>query len=95
MTACRVDANQAEIMDALRRLGCYVKDISRAARVVPGLPDLLVVKGSRVILGECKMPGEKLTPAQVRFWREYPGPIALWHSVDECLDWARNEGMIC
>lgn len=71
--AARVDATQAEIVAALRAAGAYVFAI--------GLPvDLLVGKGGKTVLLECKvMTGKKSpkpahwTPLQERFMRDWTG----------------------
>lgn len=76
--AARVDDNQAEIVDALRRCGCLVEVLSRVGR---GVPDLLVgTPRGRLIMIEVKdgkkPPSERrLTPDQREWhqrWRRYP-----------------------
>jgi len=49
--AARTDANHAEIRQALRDIGVGVHDTSSAGK---GLPDLLCVKDSRIVLVEVK-----------------------------------------
>ena len=47
----RVDANQADIVAALRRSGWYVHDTSR---IGGGFPDLVCARAGRIILVEVK-----------------------------------------
>lgn len=45
-------------------------------------------------MAEIKVPGGRLTDDELAFARAYPGPLVTVHSVDEVVDWAREEGMI-
>ena len=76
----RRDNNHAEIRDALRSR-YFVWDM---ADVKNGFPDLLVVSTlDWVVLLEVKLPGEKLTPKEVEFHKNYPAPLHIVHSVEE------------
>lgn len=77
MKALRTDTNQAEIVDALRKAGCYVKVI--------GTPvDLLVIiphsptgrNGNHIMLMEVKRPLWKRPRADQSVQAQF---IALWH----------------
>jgi hypothetical protein len=91
------DANEVEIVDALRAVGCTVTRLGDA-----GVPDLLVGRDGRTYLLEVKMPmgprggvqrhGAKpggrgdLTPAQVKWWDAWRGERAhVVRSVAEAL----------
>lgn len=84
--ARRVDANQQAIIDAFRKLGAWVFDLSSVGR---GMADLLVCVGPShaLALVECKDGAKaksrrKLTPAQQRLHDECPAHV--W--VVECLE---------
>lgn len=82
--AGKVDANQGEIVKALRRVGCSVYV---ASGVGDGFPDLLVrPRGgmASLILMECKVKKGKLTPAQVDFLSAFPETLQV-RSVEEAL----------
>ncbi len=70
MSAARTDANQADIVRALRAAGCSVEVLDPRGR--GGLPDLLVgFRGVNLLL-EVKAKGGKLSPAQEtwhQLWR--------------------------
>ena len=84
--AARVDANQAEIVEALRGAGCSVWII--------GLPvDLIAGKGGNTVLIEVKTAAGKHTPLQRDFmatWRG--GAVATIRDVEGALTLARSLG---
>ena len=93
--AARVDDNHAEIVAALRRVGCSVCDLSA---VGGGVPDLLVGIGNRNILIEVKSPdayrvdgvtllrpNSKTVLAQAAWRADWRGPVKVVQSVDEAL----------
>jgi len=84
--ACAVDGNQPEIADAFRRLGWDVIDTHACAQYVPGWPDLVVIKGQRVLGIEVKMPGERLTDKERLFALLHPewAPVIV-RTVDDVL----------
>lgn len=80
--AAKIDANQPEIVAALRAVGCTVQSL---AEVGDGCPDLLVgIKGVWFLL-EVKMPGETLNPRQKRWHAEAHGRTHLVRTADEAL----------
>lgn len=87
MLARRVDANQAEIVGALRRLGCSVLDLSRAGR---GCPDALVGYGGLSILAEIKTEKGKLNERQREFLNQWTGGCYLLRTVDDCAELANT-----
>ena len=86
--ASKIDANQIDIVEALRSVGCRVQSL---AAVGSGVPDLLVGCRGRLLLVECK-DGSKppsaraLTPDQVAWHEAWAGyPVWVISSVDEAL----------
>ena len=62
----KVDANQSQIVDALRKIGCCVIDLSASG---DGVMDLLVCYRRRTWMVEVKNlkgRGDILTPAQIK-----------------------------
>ena len=86
--AARIDANQEQIVSALRAMGATVRIVTQGN----GLPDLLVGFRGVTILMEVKdgqkVPSaRKLTPAEQKFFEEWRGGIvAIVNSVDEAID---------
>ena len=81
--AARIDANQPDIVKALRRVGCHVQPLHTVGQ---GCPDLLVcTPRGRLLLLEVKdgskPPSERvLTPEQVIWhaaWRRAPVYVVL------------------
>lgn len=84
----RVDANQAEIVTALRRLGCTVMSI---ASVGNGCPDLVIgVQGRNVLLevkdGRKPPSARKLTPAEREWIDAWRGQVNVVESVDDAIE---------
>jgi len=88
MRASRVDANQREIVEALRDVGAYVRVITQG----DGLPDLLVGYRGWTILMEVKdgskpPSAQKLTPAELKFFDEWTGgKLVTVNSVQAALE---------
>jgi hypothetical protein len=87
--ARRVDANHAQVVATLRAAGAWVWDTSRLGG---GFPDLLVYhpRAGGAFLVEVKdgrrPPSERrLTPAEERFARAYPGRLVVVCSPDDAL----------
>lgn len=81
------DANQDEIVKALRDAGATVAITSAVHK---GFPDLVVGFKGRTYLLEVKdgrkIPSaQKLTPDQVRFFAEWEGHAAVVNSVEAAL----------
>lgn len=81
--AARVDGNHAEIVDALRRVGCAVLDLSR---VGDGCPDLLVRAPGRgdLLLMEVKAAKGKLNARQ-RDFEAHGWGVFVVRTVPEAL----------
>jgi hypothetical protein len=90
--AARIDANQDQIVTALRAMGATVRIVTQGN----GLPDLLVGFRGVTILMEVKdgqkVPSaRKLTPAEQKFFEEWRGGIvAIVNSVDEAIALLKN-----
>lgn len=84
--AARRDANEDQIVSAMQACGAYVTKINDAGRF-----DLLCWYRGHTLLLEVKdgrrAPSEqKLTPAEERFHREWPGDnLHIVNSVDSAL----------
>lgn len=83
--AARVDANHAEIRDALRQCGYLLID---AYRQGDGCPDMFVLsKSRRWVAFEIKSPGGKLTPAEEElFKRVGHGPLYTVTSPEQAIE---------
>jgi hypothetical protein len=81
--AARIDANQDEIMDALQALGVWCWDIHWVGR---GVPDLLCSYQGLTFLCEVKTPKAKMTLAEVRFAREFPGDLYVVRTVGDVVE---------
>jgi len=85
--AARVDANQAEIVAALRKCGCTVQSL---ASVGNGVPDLLVGRAGRNYLLEVK-DGSKspsardLTGDELRWLHGWRGAATVVETVEEAM----------
>lgn len=80
--AAKIDANQPEIVAALRAVGCSVQTL---AAVGAGVPDLLVGVSGVNLLMEVKTASGKLTKDQVPWHDAWRGQVAIVRSVDEAL----------
>lgn len=87
MYAKRIDANQNDIVKALRDKGAYVRIVTQG----DGIPDLLVgYKGVTYLLevkdGDKTPSKRKLTPHEQKFFDEWTGGIvAIVTSVEDAL----------
>ena len=82
--AAKIDANQPEVVAALRAAGFWVQSL---AAVGHGFPDLIACKKSgAIMLLEVKMPGERLTHDEFDWHGRFPGPVFVVHSAEEALE---------
>jgi Holliday junction resolvase len=92
--ANRIDANQNQIVDAMRKVGAVVRIISQG----DGIPDLLVGYKGFTILMEVKDGGKvpsarKLTEAEQKFFDDWEGGLCVVvNSVEEALEILENCG---
>lgn len=82
MRAKRTDANHADIIAALRRVGCAVVSLHEVGK---GVPDLLVWARNRTLLMEVKVPGETINKQQAEFIASWPGEIHVVRTEEEAL----------
>lgn len=78
----RVDANQREIVDALRRAGRSVLPTHQLGR---GFPDLIVGFRKRNFLIEIKTDKGKLTDDQKEIAEVYRGTILVVRTAEEAI----------
>jgi hypothetical protein len=78
----RVDRNQAEILKALKQIGCSVQTL---ASVGAGCPDALIGYGGRNILLEIKSPKGDSTSHQITWAARWSGQLAIVRTVDEAI----------
>ena len=87
MRAARVDANQPQIVKALRDRGCTVICLHTVGK---GCPDIMVGYNGINILMEIK-DGDKppsqqnLTPPQQKFFNEWLGSAFIVNSIESAL----------
>lgn len=77
----RVDRNQGEIVDALRRCGWHWLNLSM---VGGGCPDGIASKPGRIRFVEIKTPKGKLTPEQAEFHKRVPD-VQILRSVEDAV----------
>ena len=87
MKIAKIDANQPEIVQALRKAGCTVQTL---AAVGKGVPDLLVgLRGSNFLLeikdGKRPPSQKKLTDDQVAWHKAWGGSVTVVENPDQAL----------
>lgn len=82
--AKKTDKNQQEIMDALRKHGAFVVDMSKTGK---GFPDLVVAYENTTILMEVKSSPKALyTKEQLKFIANWiGGPLVRANDVESAL----------
>ena len=85
--ASRVDENQAQIVEAARRMGCSVQPLHT---VGGGVPDLLVGINKINDLWEIKdgkkpPSARRLTPDQIEWHDSWRGSVQVIDSVDKAI----------
>ncbi len=85
--AAKVDANQPEIVAALRKVGASVQSL---AAVGTGVPDLLVGYRNQNHLLEVKdggkVPSARLLTADQLGWHaNWSGPVSIVYCIDDAL----------
>ena len=80
--AARVDANQAEIVEALRQVGASVQLLHR---VGGGCPDILVGYRGQNWLMEIKLPTGRVRQGQREWHQQWRGHVAVVYSVGDAL----------
>lgn len=88
MRAAKIDANQTQIVSALRAAGANVQSLSGVGK---GVPDLLVGINGVLALFEVKdgqkcKSAQKLTPDQVNWHKKWAGfPVCLVDGPDAAI----------
>lgn len=90
--AAKVDANQAEIVAALRKIGASVQPLHA---VGAGCPDLLVGwRGITTLLevkdGKKPPSARKLTEDQVKWHAEWRGQVTVVETVEQAIEAVTN-----
>ena len=85
--AAKVDANQTEIVKALRQVGASVQSLAATGK---GVPDLLVgFRGKNLLLevkdGDKVKSARKLTADQVEWHQGWRGHVAVVESVEQAI----------
>lgn len=78
----RADANQPEIVKALREAGCSVQHLHTIGK---GTPDILVGRDGMNVLLEIKRGNAGLTPDEEKWHRDWKGQVATVRSPEEAL----------
>ena len=91
-TKARVDGNHAEVVSALRKIGCSVQDLSRVGR---GCPDLLVgwrgINVAMEVKDGSKPPSErKLTKSQKAWHVDWEGLCCVVNSPTEAIQYMQE-----
>lgn len=82
MKAARVDANQTQIVSALRSAGASVQSL---ARIGSGCPDILAAKGGQMWLMEIKSGKGKTNEVQDKWHISWNAPVHVVYGPDEAL----------
>ncbi|ADO14413.1 endonuclease [Acinetobacter phage AB1] len=87
MRAAKIDANQPEIVAALRKIGCTVQILSSVGK---GCPDILVgYRGKNFLLeikdGAKPVSAQKLTPDQIEWHDLWNGQVNVVNCVDQAI----------
>lgn len=88
MRAARIDRNQLEIVEAVRKAGCSVQHLHTIGQ---GCPDLLIGIGAVNLLWEVKdglLPPSRrlLTSFELDWHRNWRGQVDIVESVEDALD---------
>ena len=88
--AAKVDANQKEVVDALRKAGF---DVRHTHQIGMGFPDVIVGVGGHNLLFEIKdgkkpPSAQKLTPFEADFHRDWPGHVSIVTSAEDAIEQA-------
>ncbi|NJD60448.1 MAG: hypothetical protein FIA98_13725 [Anaerolineae bacterium] len=81
----RTDHNQAEIIQALRSIGCSVQDLSQIGR---GTPDLLcgyMNKNFVIEVKNCKDRAPRLTVCEEEWIRRWKGQVAVITTIEDAI----------
>lgn len=86
--AKKTDSNQREIIDAFKKAGADVVDLSAVGK---GVPDLLVSTLREMWLVEVKVENKKLNERQVKWWTNWLGkPPVIIRTPKAAIQLVRN-----
>ena len=85
--AAKIDSNQNEIVDALRKAGASVQSLAALGK---GVPDLLVaIRGVNLLMeikdGNKPKSAQKLTEDQLKWHGAWQGPVCIVDSPEAAL----------
>ena len=83
MTARKVDANQAEIIEALRKAGATVHPTHTVGK---GFPDVVVGLAGNNFLLEIKTHGGRMTKDEIAWHEAWRGQVAVVFNVAQALE---------
>ena len=81
--ARRTDANQRDIVAALRMAGCTVHSLHAVGQ---GCPDLLIGRADKNYLLEVKTEEGKLRRSQEQWIAKWRGHVAVVRTIEEALE---------
>jgi hypothetical protein len=82
LKARRTDNNQAEIVDALRKVGASVAITSRLG---DGFPDIVVGYMGQNAMAEIKDGNAGLTEDEMKFFQDWRGNLRILRSVEDAM----------
>lgn len=90
--AARIDANQPQIVAALRKMGATVLHLHTIGK---GAPDILVgYQGKNALIelkdGSKPPSARKLTADEEKFHAEWRGQVAIIESVEQAVDFIQT-----
>lgn len=85
--AAKIDSNQNEVVDALRKAGASVQSLAALGK---GVPDLLVaIRGVNLLMeikdGNKPKSAQKLTDDQLKWHGAWQGPVCVVDSPEAAL----------
>lgn len=80
--SCKTDANQSDIVKALKAYGCSVTPTHMVGR---GYPDLSIGYKGKNLLLEIKMKGKKLNTKEQAWFTDWKGQAAIAYSPEEAI----------
>ena len=78
----RRDSNEREIIEALKKIGCEVT----TPMGEPGMPDLLVSLGRKLVMLEIKTDKGKVNSYQEDFHKRFKGHCFVVRTAEEALE---------
>lgn len=97
MRAAKIDANQNEIVAALRKTGCSVQILSSVGK---GCPDIICGFSGVNLFMEIKdgakpSSAQKLTADQVKWHQDWNGTVVVVNSIEQALQAVSDYKQYC